>query len=273
MMESKWLYEIVLCIYGLSLVGYFIDFIQRNRRVNKAAFWLLSMVWAIQTAFLLTEILFNAALPVFTIHDSLFFYAWVLTTFSLIIGRFFPIPFIVFFTNVFGFFILLLYISAKTQEAMPQRGVQLVNELLVTHIALAIISYGFFTISFLLSMMYLVQYQLLKRKKGIKWMWRLGDLRQLDVYSFMAITIGVPLLMIAIILGVVWAHVANAEFYWFDLKTIGSLLVLAAYIVSLLLRLLKGYQGKVISVYNAAAFLILLINFFLSSMLSNFHFG
>ncbi|WP_269412060.1 cytochrome C assembly family protein [Lentibacillus daqui] len=273
MTESKWLYEIILLIYGLSLFGYFIDFIQHNRRVNKIAFWLLSMVWVTQTVFLLIEVLFKATFPVFTIQDSLFFYSWVLITFSLVIDRFFPIHFIVFFTNVFGFFILLLYISTKAQVAMPQRGVELVNELLVTHIALAIISYGFFTISFLLSMMYLIQYQLLKRKKGIKWMWRFGDLKLLDFYSFMAITIGVPLLVIAIILGLVWAKVANAEFYWFDLKTIGSLLVLAAYILSLFLRLIKGYQGKVISIYNAAAFLILLINFFLSSVLSNFHFG
>ncbi|WP_088050786.1 cytochrome C assembly family protein [Virgibacillus dakarensis] len=273
MTESKWLYEIILIIYGLSLVGYFIDFIQHNRRVNKIAFWLLSMVWVIQTVSLLSEILFKATFPVFTIYDSLFFYSWVLVTFSLVINKLFSIHFIVFFTNVFGFFILLLYISTKAQESIGQRGIELVNELLIAHITLAIISYGFFTISFLLSIMYIVQYRFLKQKKGLKWMWRFGDLKRLDIYSFMAVTLGVPLLLIAIILGFVWAKVAGAEFYWLDLKTIGSLFVLFIYILYLLLRLIKGYQGKAISVYNTAAFLILLVNFFLSSILSNFHFG
>lgn len=272
MFESKWLYEFILIIYGLSLIGYFTDFIQRNRRANRIAFWLLSMVWLFQTVFLLNQVFIEKSFPVLTLSDGLFFYAWVLVSFSLIINKLFRIHFILFFTNLLGFFILLLYISTKAQEHMQGRGIQLVNEILITHITLAIVSYGFFTVSFLFSIMYIAQYQLLKEKKGLQWVWRFGDLNRLDSYSFKAVTLGVPLLMIAIILGVVWAYVANAEFYWFDLKTIGSMLVLAVYIIYLLLRLVKGYQGRSISVYNTAAFLILLINFFLFSLLSNFHF-
>ncbi|PAV27700.1 cytochrome C assembly protein [Virgibacillus profundi] len=272
MFEMKWLYEITLIIYGLSLVGYFIDFIQRNRRANNMAFWLLSMVWIIQTVFLLYQVLIEKSFPVQTLNDSLFFYAWILITFSLVINRLFPVHFIVFFTNFFGFFIYLLYISTNAQENMNSSGIEFVHEILIAHITLAIVSYGFFTISFLLSLLYILQYRFLKDKKGFKWMWRIGDLRGLDNYSFIAVTIGVPLLLIGIILGVVWAYVANAEFYWFDMKTLGSLLVLVVYIVYLFLRLVRGYQGKTISMYNTAAFLILLINFFLFSSLSNFHF-
>lgn len=273
MMEVKGLYEIILFVYGLSLVGYFLDFIQRNQKINRVSFWLLGIVWLIQTTFLLVEVFFHKTFPVFTVQDSFFFYSWVLITFSLIMDKFFPIHFMVFFINVFGFFVLLLYISSKAQQTMPQRGVELVNELLVTHIVLAIISYGFFTVSFLVSMMYLVQYQLLKRKKGFRWMRRLGGLHVLDVYAFRAITIGLPLLLISLILGFVWADVANATFYWFDLKTIGSLLVLVAYMLVLFFRLVIGYWGRAMSAYNVAAFLILLINFFISNVLSNFHFG
>jgi len=272
-MGAKGFYEIILFIYGLSLAGYFVDFIQRNQKVHRVAFWLLGMVWLIQTVFLLVEVFFHKSFPVFTIQDSFFFYSWVLITFSLVMDKFFPVHFIVFFINIFGFFILLLYIASKAQQTMPQRGIELVNELLVTHIVLAIISYGFFTISFLLSAMYLVQYQLLKRKKGFRWMRRFGDLHVLDFYAHRSITIGLPLLLLSIILGFVWADVANATFYWLDLKTIGSLLVLVAYIFVLFFRLIIGYQGKAISFYNVAVFLILLVNFFLSGVLSNFHFG
>ncbi|MFC4556592.1 cytochrome c biogenesis protein [Virgibacillus kekensis] len=272
MFEVKWLYEIILAVYGLSLIGYFIDFIQHNRRANKIAFWLLSMVWLFQTVFLLNQIFVERSFPILTLYDGLFFYAWVLVTFSLIISRLSRIHFILFFTNLLGFFILLLYILTRAQEQWQGRGIQLVNEILITHISLAIVSYGFFTVSFLFSIMYLIQYHFLKEKKGLRWVWRLGDLSQLDLYSFRAVTIGLPLLMIAIILGLVWAYVANAEFYWLDPKTIGSFLVLVVYIIYLLLRILKGYQGRAISVYNTAAFLILLINFFLFSLMSNFHF-
>ncbi|GAB3050101.1 cytochrome C assembly family protein [Virgibacillus ainsalahensis] len=272
MFEMKWLFECILIIYGLSLIGYFIDFIQNNQKANRLAFWLLGMVWIIQAIYFGYQTVTENSFPIATLNDSLLLYSWVLVTSSLIINRLFPIRFIVFFTNLFGFFILLLYILTKAQYDMYTDGIELVHEILITHIILAIVSYGFFTISYLFSMMYVVQYHFLKNKKGIKWMWRLGDLKLLDRYSFTAVTIGVPLLMISIISGVVWAYVTNAEFYWFDMKTIGSILVLAVYIVYLLLRLVTKYQGKAIAVYNTAAFLILLVNFFLFSLLSDFHF-
>ncbi|GAA0442313.1 cytochrome c biogenesis protein [Lentibacillus halophilus] len=269
--EAKWFYELILITYGLSLVGYFLDFIQHNRRANRVAFWLLCMVWLMQTTFLLKQWLITESFPVITLYDGLSFYAWVLMTFSLILSKWFRIQSMLFFMNLLGFFILLLYISGKAKEDMHIQGVEFVHEMLIAHISLALISYGFFTVSFLLSLMYLVQYKFLKEKKGFHWIWRLGDLNLLDAISFRAVTLGVPLLTMSIILGVVWAYVANAEFYWFDLKTIGSILMLIVYIIYLLLRLGKGYLGKSISIYNSAAFLLLLINFFLFSMLSNFH--
>ncbi|MFD2628699.1 cytochrome c biogenesis protein CcsA [Oceanobacillus kapialis] len=272
MFELKWVYEFILIIYGLSLVGYFIDFIQDNRKANITAFWLLCMVWVIQTGFLLYEVIIEENFPIITLTDSLFFYSWVLLTLSMVVHKLFKIHFILFFINLFSFFILLLYISTDAQEKFSTSGVQLVDEMLVVHISLAILSYGFFTLSFFCSLMYIGQYQLLKKKKGLKWIWRLGDLKMLDRYALLAVTIGVPLLTIAIILGIVWAYVSSSEFYWFDLKTVGSILVLLVYMLYLILRVGRGYSGKQVAVYNTGAFLVLLVNFFLFSVHSNFHF-
>ncbi|WP_163970145.1 cytochrome C assembly family protein [Oceanobacillus halotolerans] len=269
---TKWMYEIILVIYGLSLVGYFIDFIQHNRKANRIAFWLLSMVWLLQTSFLCIQLISDKSFPITTLQEGLFFYAWILVTFSLLMNRLFTIHFIVFFTNVFTFFILLLAISMRIQAQMEPSSIQFVHEILITHITLAIVSYGFFTLAFIFSLMYLTQYYFLKKKQGLKWMWRFGDLKRLDIYSFTAITLGVPLLLIGIIYGIVWAYSMDVEFYWLDIKTIGSILVLGVYILYLLLRIVRGYRGRSIAIYNTAAFLVLLINFFLFSLLSNFHF-
>ncbi|AUJ26116.1 cytochrome c biogenesis protein CcsA [Virgibacillus dokdonensis] len=272
MVELKWLYEFILIIYGLSLFGYFIDFVQDNRRVNRIAFWLLSLVWIIQTFFLFYVIIIEKSFPVVTLNDSLFFYSWILVTISLLANKLFPVNFIVFFTNVFSFFILLLFLLTDAQKNWQEHAVQFVHEIVIAHITIAITSYGFFTLSFLLSIMYLIQYKLLKRKKGFKWMWRFADLNQLDSYAFKTVTIGVPLLLIAIILGIVWAYVSDALFYWVDLKTIGSFFVLAIYVVYLVIRLWKKYKGRTIAMYNTVAFLLLLVNFLLFSTLSKFHF-
>ncbi|HLR72550.1 MAG TPA: cytochrome c biogenesis protein CcsA [Pseudogracilibacillus sp.] len=272
MFASKWIYEMMLIIYSISLVGYFVDFIKQNDRVNKVSFYLLCLVWFIQTIILYNQMFIEKNFPILTLNDGLFFYAWILLLISILLNLFFNVHFVILFTNLFSFFILLLSLSLNAQAVPYTQGSQFVHEILIIHITLALTSYGFFTISFMLAMMYLIQYSFLKKKKGFKWMWRFADLERLDLYSFYAIMIGVPLLLIGLIFGFVWAYVAPAEFYWYDIKTIGSVLVLFIYIVYLLLRILKGYRGKPISIFNSAAFLGLLINFFLFSTLSGFHF-
>ncbi|MEQ6375756.1 cytochrome c biogenesis protein CcsA [Bacillaceae bacterium S4-13-58] len=269
--EMKWIYELIIIIYCLSITGYFIDFIQSNRKVNKIAFWLLSFVWILQTYSLLYNILSTSSFPITSLHDGLYFYAWILVTFSLLINRFFRVDFFVFFTNLLGFFIMAIQIfSRATAQLSDSTGFE--NEWLITHITLALLSYGIFTLSFIFSVMYLLQYHILKRKKWSKVFWRLGDLGKLDRYSFFLIIVGVPLLLIAILLGLIWGHVSGDPFYWYDSKTLGSILVSFVYIIYLFLRVVMGYQGKAIAFFNLCAFLFLLVNYFLFGALSNFHF-
>ncbi|WP_026906348.1 cytochrome C assembly family protein [Paucisalibacillus globulus] len=271
MVDVRFIYEGILFIYILSLIGFFIDFLQQNRKAKKFAFWLLCMVWLSQTFFLFQHVLIEKSFPIATIADSLYFYAWVLATFSIWMNRLFKMNFIVFFINLFGFFIFLMHVSLVAQAEIDKSGIQLVDEILIAHISFAIISYGFFTISFLTSLMYMVQYHFLKEKKALKWMWRLGDLNRLDHFTYRTISIGVPLLFIGILLGFVWAYTEQVEFYWFDVKTLGSILVLIVYIIYLLLRIVRRFSGKTLAKYNTYAFLILIINFFLFTSLSNFH--
>lgn len=270
--DWEWISELIILIYGLSVIGYFIDFIQISQKANKIAFWLLSIAWVLQSIYFIKLIFIDFTFPVATLIDSLFFFSWVLITFSLIINKLFPVHFIVFFINLFGFFVLLLYFAADLEQQSTQRSIEFVHEMLITHISLAFLSYGFFTISFLFSIMYLIQYQLLKKKKGLKWLWRIGNLNQLENYSIIAITLGVPLLLLSITLGLFWANVAEVALYWYDIKILGSIIVLAIYIVFLGIRAINSYRGKTLATYNAAAFLILLINFLLSNTYSNFHY-
>ncbi len=272
MFELKWLYELITIVYCLSLIGYFIDFIQNNRKANRAAFWLLSLVWVLQTFFLLSQMLFNSNFPIATIYDGLYFYSWILVTFSLVINRLFRVDFFVFFTNVLGFFMVMLHIFTRAQQDATEQSLRLVSELLVTHITLAIISYGFFTFSCIFSIMYLLQYRLLKEKKWSKRLMRLGDLGQLDGLAYIAVVLGAPLLLIAILLGFVWGYISGDTVYIIDSKTVGSILVLIVYLIYLFMRVVKGYQGRTMALYNTGAFLFLLVNFFLFGTLSNFHF-
>lgn len=272
MHNTIWLYEIILFIYGLSLMGYVVDLVKKNGRIKQLSYWMLSLAWLIQTSVLVYETIQTGALPILTLVDVLYVYAWVLLTLTLVVYRMFEIQFVELCTNLFAFISLLIAIGLDIKQQGMIQSVHFIHEVLIAHITFTVLAYVFFTLSFFLSIMYLIQYQLLKRRKGFQWIWRFTNLKKLDTYSFTAVLIGVPLLALGLILGFIWGYMSGSEFYWLDMKTIGSMILLGIYIVYLVLRLAPGYRGRPISIYNSATFLVLLTNFFLFNVLSNFHF-
>ncbi|MFE8703420.1 inner membrane protein YpjD [Cytobacillus sp. FJAT-54145] len=266
------LHELTVVLYALSVLLYFVDFLHHNRKANQFAFWLLAFVWVLQTVFLFLYMLKTGRFPVLTIFEGLYFYAWVLITLSLGINRLLRVDFIVFFTNVLGFIIMAIHTFAPVQFESEVMAQQLVSELLLIHITIAILSYGAFSLSFVFSLLYLIQYDLLKRKKWGARLLRIADLYKLEHMSYVLNVIGVPMLMLALILGIQWAYIKLPDVYWFDSKIIGSFVVLAVYSIYLYLRVGKGISGKSLALWNIASFLIVLINFFLFGKLSSFHF-
>lgn len=263
--------EIVIVIYALSIMLYFFDFIDQNQKVNRLAFWLLSIVWILQTIFLFLYMLQTGRFPVLTLFEGLYFYSWVLITLSLTIHKILKVDFTVFFTNIVGFSIMAIHAFAPIQRPSELMADQLVSELLFIHITMAILSYGAFTLSFVFSALYLFQYKLLKEKKGLKRLWRLSDLAKLEKISFILNVISVPILLLSLILGLLWGYIKLTYFQWYDPKIIGSFVLLFIYSIILYLRVKKELFGRKLALWNTAAFLIILINFFLVSRLSSFH--
>jgi HemX protein len=266
------LHELTVVLYALSVLLYFIDFLHHNRKANRVAFWLLAFVWLLQTMFLFLYMLKTGRFPVLTIFEGLYFYAWVLITLSLGINRLLRVDFIVFFTNVLGFIILAIHTFAPVQFESHVMAEKLISELLLIHITLAILSYGAFSLSFVFSFLYLIQYNLLKKKKWGARLIRITDLSKLEHMSYVLNVIGVPMLMLAVILGIQWAYLKIPEMFWLDAKVIGSFGVLIAYSIYLYLRVSKELYGRSLALWNIASFLIVLINFFLIGNLSSFHF-
>jgi HemX protein len=266
------LHELTVILYALSVLLYFIDFLHSNRKANKAAFWLLAFVWVLQTLFLFLYMLKTGRFPVLTIFEGLYFYAWVLITLSLAINKLMRVDFIVFFTNILGFIIMAIHTFAPVQVESEVMAQKLISELLFIHITMAILSYGAFSLSFVFSVLYLIQYDLLKRKKWGRRLLRIADLSKLEHMSYVLNVIGVPMLILSLILGMQWAYIKVPDMHWYDTKVIGSFVVLAVYGIYLYLRVAKGLFGKSLALWNLASFLIVLINFFLFGKLSTFHF-
>jgi HemX protein len=265
------LHELTVVLYAFSVLLYFFDFLHHNRKANRIAFWLLAFVWILQTVFLGIYMFKTGRFPVLTIFEGLYFYAWILVTLSIVINHLLRVDFIVFFTNILGFTVMAIHTFAPMQYHSHIMAKQLVSELLLIHITMAILSYGAFSLSFVFSTLYLLQYDLLKRKKWGTRLIRLADLDKLEKSSYILAVIGVPMLLLSLILGLQWAFLKVPGTPWYDMKIVGSFLLLTAYSLLLYLRIVKNLSGRKLAIWNSAAFLIVLINFFLFGQLSSFH--
>ncbi len=264
--------ELTIILYAVCVLLYFIDFLNNNRKAKQAAFWLLSIVWLLQTIFLFVRMFETGRFPVLNVFEGLYFYTWVLVTLSVVLNRFLKAEFIIFFTNVIGFIMMALHTFAPTQYESAAVSSKLVSELLLIHITMAILSYGAFSLSFVFSTLYTIQYNLLKKKKWGKRLLRIEDLSKLDHMSYVLNVIGVPILLLSMILGIIWAYIKVESFHWYDAKVLGTFMVIITYGIFLYMRIVKELQGRSVALLNLASFLVLLINFFLFGSLSRFHF-
>lgn len=273
MMESivARLGEATILIYALSVLFYFIDFLQYNRKAGKMAFWLLSIVWLLQTVYMFYIMMETDRFPVLNVAEGLYFYTWVLVTLSLVLTKVLRVEFIVFFTNVIGFSMMAIHTFTPSDLHSAELTGKLTSELLVIHITMAILSYGAFSLSFAFSLLYLFQYRLLKKKKWGKWLLRIEDLSKLDHMAYVLNIIGVPMLLLSLILGIIWAYISYDTLYWTDAKVLGSFIMLFLYGFYLYIRLVRNMQGKIVARWNVASFLVLMINYFLLGSLSTFH--
>ncbi|WP_342473400.1 cytochrome c biogenesis protein [Bacillus sp. FSL W8-1141] len=273
MMESivARLGEATTLIYALSVLFYFIDFLQHNRKAGKMAFWLLSIVWLLQTVSMFYIMMETDRFPVLNVAEGLYFYTWVLVTLSLVLTKVLRVEFIVFFTNVIGFSMMAIHTFTPSDLHSAELTGKLTSELLVIHITMAILSYGAFSLSFAFSLLYLFQYRLLKKKKWGKWLLRIEDLSKLDHMAYVLNIIGVPMLLLSLILGIIWAYISYDTLYWTDAKVLGSFIMLFLYGFYLYIRLVRNMQGKIVARWNVASFLVLMINYFLLGSLSTFH--
>lgn len=270
-MTINWLYDVTISLYALSVCGYFIDFLENNRKVNRMAFWLLSIVWLLQSSIFLLKAYSVGEFPILTTTDGLFFLSWILVTFSLLINRLLRVDFFVLFTNLIGFIIMSINLFKPKEHISDVLAQHLMSDLLVIHITIAFVAYAAFTISFILSMMYLIEYNMLKKKKWGKRLARFGSLSKIEQLSSWCNLVGVPLLLISLVLGVIRAYSVIAGFNWFDPKVILSFIIFGVYSLYLYQRLGENVHGKPLIYWNTVGFLLLLINVFLSEKMTNFH--
>lgn len=265
-------HEVIVVLYAVSLVFYFIDYLNNNKIAHRSAFGILSVVYLMQSGFLIARMIDTQRFPVLSLYEGIYFYAWLLISLSMILQVFSKVGFAVFFLNVIGFIFMTIHTFTPVHMEKSPVGESLISELLFIHITFAILSYAAFAMSFVFAILYLLVYKVLKKKKWTKQFGRLPSLQQSLSGMKASIYTGIPVLFISLVLGIQWATVALDDWTISDMKIIGSFLVIILYSLVLFLQRRGRLTANDFAWANVFAFLFVIINFFLGSRLSQFHF-
>ncbi|MBD7943715.1 MULTISPECIES: cytochrome c biogenesis protein CcsA [Psychrobacillus] len=265
------LHEIMVVLQSVSLVFYFIDYLNKDRQVHRLAVGLLSIVWLLQTVFLVMYMIEMKRFPILSLFEGIYFYAWLIILLSLIMQLVFKSDLPGFFLNIIGFIFMTIHTFAPSQLEQSPVGDALRSELLFIHITFAFLAYAAFALSFVFSVLYLILYRVLKQKKWTKQFTRLPSLQHTETGMTTSIITGIPLLFVSLVLGLQWAYISLNEFSIFDFKIVNSFILLVIYIVVLLIRRRARFKGTNYAWIHVYAFLFVLINFLLGSRLSQFH--
>lgn len=129
------------------------------------------------------------------------------------------------------------------------------------HIVSIFLSYFIFLLATAAAAAYLVQDALIKSKRmGVVFNW-LPDLSFLDKLNYRSISLGFPLLTLAIISGFIWARNIHGA-YWgvHNVRQIYSLVLWLIYAVILHARLSAKLRGRKVALLSLFAFCVLLLS-------------
>jgi ABC-type uncharacterized transport system permease subunit len=206
------------------------------------------------------------SVPYGTLGGSLSLFGWMLgITYLALLFRHrdraigpFLIPFVILFSAI-G---LLLPFEAKPPSADTK------GTLFALHVTLAILAYAAFTLSFVLSLLYLIQKRQLRRVQTGLLFSRLPALEVIGRMNRTAVSIGLSGLGISVILGVVWAERVWGRLP--DAKLGSAILTLVVY-GFLLWKDRRGWVGERVAILSMLGFALILFSYTFVNLYSSEH--
>jgi ABC-type transport system involved in cytochrome c biogenesis permease subunit len=196
------------------------------------------------------------SVPYRTLEGSVALFAWMLgLSYLALLVRHrergigpFLIPLVILFSA------LSLVMPGHASAATPEtRG-----SLFALHVTFAIFAYAAFTVSFVLSILYLVQNRQIRRAKTGLLFARLPSLEAIGRMNRTSVAIGLSVLLVSVALGAVWArrvwlHLADPKLAW-------ALITLVVY-AFLLWMDRRGWEGRRVALLSILGFGLVLFSY------------
>lgn len=234
--------------FNLSLLFYFLSayFFIRESFFRSKQWLLVASIFG--GLFLVTRYKESSYLPIISLFEIIFFYAWIMGILYLILVKIELAKFIqgIFLFIIYSILIWTFFLDKSISTLNPV----LRSPWLAIHVPSAILSYSAFTLSFAISLYYIF----VRRKNR--------SVSGLDIFNFRLIISGVILLGICIITGAIWAKQAWQRFWSGDPKEIGALFTFIIYGGIILIRKFLKLTPLWQAIFSIVGFLVMLFTFF-----------
>lgn len=254
-------YTLSLCFLFASATLFLIDLTASEKSLFGTARTLLMAAFACLTILIVGRGVVYRYMPLYTFHETLLFLVWTAAFVLLVLDRAYHTRTIYHFTVPFLFALLFFAFFFPADRADLVLYPELKSVWLISHIISVIVAYGTFAVAFIISLMYLLVDHYLKRKKLSSVVVKLPSLDTLDLYNHKLVTVGFFLLTVSIFLGAMEAQNVWGAFWRWEPKEIWSVVTWIIYAIYLHTRLMSGWQGRKVAMFNTIGFATVLFNY------------
>jgi len=263
-------FTLALFLVLLSAGGFTVYIVKQQERIFSLSCLTLFAGFFFHTLYLITEFYILGVAPVISLKSSLSFFAWCIIGVYLVFHIRFRLK--VLGSFVAPFTAVLMIISSVIPGAEAGVNPILRSAWFLAHVVTIFIGNGFFAITFISAVMYLIQECQIKRKSLGSISKRLPSLETLDSINHYSIIYGFPFLTLGMITGVIYAQNALGSYWRWDPKEVWTLITWLSYAMLLHERLAVGWRGRRAAFMSIICFMMLLFTFLAGSLwLSSYH--
>ena len=259
-----------LLLYAASFVCYARILYVPNTWMGRAASLLLACGLLVQYYELLERSRLMHTIPYDDLYGSMSLFAWLFGITYLVLEIFHRQRTVgALVTILMLLWVALLSAFAPTQASSPApaRGA-----LFALHVTLNTWSYAAFALSFVLSLVYLVQDALLRSRRLSVAFWRFPALDVLDRMARSSVYLGLGLIAVGVPMGLVWAHRLSGTYPLGDPKVLVTGVILVVYVAYLRLSRSAQWRGSRAALLCAINFAVVLFSYtFVNLYLTRFH--
>ena len=253
-------FELALTFYFLATIAGLAELFKSKKTSSKIALYLSLAGFIFHTVNIIIRYIEGGHIPVTNMHEATSFFSWCIL--------------ILFFFHEFRYklgllssFIMPIVFVFMLSAAIFPREIKVLSPALQSywfgiHVIFAFLGDAAFAMACGIGIMYLIQERYVKSKNLSKLFMKLPSLQTLDEINYHLITLGFPLLTLAMITGVIWANSAWGSYWRWDPKEVWSLITWLIYALVLHLRLTVGWRGKKAAILSIVGFVIVIFAFF-----------